>query len=57
MGICDNFIILNLSKKLGDIPVLQLVNIPDVIKKINANAWIVSASHFFRIPLKTVKRK
>jgi len=38
---------LNIAKKLGDIPVLQLVNIPNIIKKINDRSWVMSASHFF----------
>lgn len=37
----------NIAKKLGDIPVLQLVNIPNIIKKINNRAWVMSAPHFF----------
>jgi len=37
----------NTAKKLGDIPVLQLVNIPNIIKKIDDRAWVMSASHFF----------
>ena len=38
---------LNLSNKLDGVPILQLVNTPNVLKKISANAWIMSANHFF----------
>ncbi|RLB98074.1 MAG: hypothetical protein DRH90_22410 [Deltaproteobacteria bacterium] len=38
---------LNIAKKMGDIPVLQLVNVAGVLKKLNPNAWIMSAPHFF----------
>lgn len=38
---------LNIAKNMGDIPVLQLVNIPNVLKKLDNNAWVISASHFF----------
>jgi len=37
----------NLSKKLDNIPILQLVNHPNILKKIDDKAWIISANHFF----------
>lgn len=38
---------LNLAKKLGDIPIVQLAHKPGVLKKLNHNSCIISACHFF----------
>lgn len=38
---------LNLAKKLGDIPIVQLTHKPGVLKKLNHNSCIISACHFF----------
>jgi predicted AAA+ superfamily ATPase len=37
----------NLSKKLDNIPLLQLTNQPNILKRIDSQIWIMSASHFF----------
>ena len=38
---------LNLAKKLGDIPIIQLVHKNGILKKSDKNAYIISAGHFF----------
>lgn len=38
---------LNLARKLGDIPIIQLVHRPGVLKKLGKNAFVISAHHFF----------
>jgi predicted AAA+ superfamily ATPase len=38
---------LNLAKKLGGIPIIQLTHKNGVLKKLSRNASVISASHFF----------
>lgn len=38
---------LNLAKKLGDIPIIQLNHKSGVLKKVGKNASVISAGHFF----------
>ena len=38
---------LNLAKKLGDIPIIQLVHKPGILKKAGHNSFVISAHHFF----------
>jgi len=40
---------LNLAKKLNDIPVVQLVHRPGVLKKVDRKAFVISAHHFFSV--------
>lgn len=38
---------INMAKKLGDVPIIQLVHRPGILKKIGEKACVVSAHHFF----------
>jgi len=38
---------LNMTKKLGGIPIIQLTHKNGVLKKLSRNAFVISASHFF----------
>ncbi len=38
---------LNLAKKLGDIPIIQLTHKSSVLKNLSRNASVISAGHFF----------
>jgi len=38
---------INLAKKLGDIPVIQLVHRPGILKELSNNVFVISANHFF----------
>ena len=38
---------LNMAKKLGDIPIIQLTHKSGVLKKSGENGSVISAGHFF----------
>jgi hypothetical protein len=38
---------INLAKKLGDIPIVQLIHRPKIFRKLGEKVFVISAHHFF----------